>query len=264
MDLGFGIWNFHYNPPMSSFQILRQDQIASMRTAGDILRRCLEHVSQAVQPGMTTKDVDLLAEEFIVSHDGATPAFKGYSGFPATLCTSVNDQCVHGIPGSHVLKDGDIVSLDCGVIVGGMYTDACVTVPVGTVKPEVLQFLERSKQALEAAVAIIQPGVKVGDISSTIQTAVEQHGYACVNGLTGHGLGSDLHLFPDIPNTGRKGTGAALPKNIVIAIEPITAMGKPQITESSDGWTLVTADGSLSAHFEHTVLITADGHEVLA
>ena len=235
-----------------------------MRVAGDILKRCLEHLSRTVQPGLTTGHLDDLAEEFITSHDGATPAFKGYNGFPGSLCTSVNDECVHGIPSGHVLQEGDIVSLDCGVIVGGMYTDACVTVPVGKVKSEVLQFLQRSKDALEAAVAIVAPGIRVGDISSTVQREVEQHGYSCVNGLTGHGLGSDLHLFPDIPNTGRKGTGPALPKNIAIAIEPITAMGKPHIKDSADGWTIATADGSLSAHFEHTVLVTPDGHEILA
>ena len=253
-----------YTSAMSAFQILRQDEIAHMRTAGDILKRCLEHLSRSVQPGMTTEHIDGLAEEFITSHTGATPAFKGYNGFPKTICASINDECVHGIPGKRVLKDGDIVSLDCGVIVGGMYTDACVTVPVGTVKADVLQFLQRSKDALEAAVAIVAPGVRVGDISATIQEAVERHGYSCVNGLTGHGVGSTLHVFPDIPNTGRKGTGPALPKHIAIAIEPITAMGKPQIRDGSDGWTISTADGSFSAHFEHTILVTPDGHEVLA
>ncbi len=249
---------------MSAFQVLTQAQIAHMREAGAILRACLEHVSTAVRPGMTTAEVDHLAEAFIVSHTGATPAFKGYHGFPATLCTSVNDQCVHAIPGRRVLEDGDIVSLDCGVIVGGMYTDACVTVPVGTVKPEVKLFLERSKQALEEAVAFIKPGTRVGDISAAIQAAVERHGYSCVNGLTGHGLGTTLHQFPDIPNTGRKGTGPALPKHVVIAVEPITAMGRSEIRDGDDGWTISTADGSVSAHFEHTILVTPDGHEILA
>jgi methionyl aminopeptidase len=145
-----------------------------------------------------------------------------------------------------------------------MYTDACVTVPVGTVSDDVKKFLRTSKEALEAAVSVIKPGAKVGDISATVQEHVEKHGYSCVRGLTGHGLGDTLHLFPDIPNTGRKGTGPALPKNIVIAVEPITAMGKDATKDGGDGWTICTADGSRSAHFEHTILLTSDGCEVLA
>lgn len=250
--------------PVSMFQILNGDQITHMRRAGDILRRCLQETSAAVRPGMTTADLDRIAEEFIVSHPGATPAFKGFHGFPATICASVNDECVHGIPGSRVLNEGDIVSIDCGVIMGGMYTDACVTVPVGEVPEEVRLFLERSKAALDAAVAIIGPGTRVGDISATVQAAVEKYGYSPAKGLTGHGLGSTLHQFPDIPNVGRKGTGAALPKNVVIAVEPIVNMGGGSIKDGDDGWTITTADGSLSSHFEHTILLTDKGHEILA
>jgi methionyl aminopeptidase len=163
-----------------------------------------------------------------------------------------------------VLIDGDIVSLDGGVIYQALYTDACITVPVGSLSDDVQQFLTASEEALENVCRIVKPGIKVGDISSTIQQYVENHGYSCVNGLTGHGLGTTLHQFPDVPNVGEAGTGPKLPANTIIAIEPITSMGKPQIREENDGWTIATKDGSLSAHFEHTVLITEQGYEILA
>ncbi len=249
---------------MSSFQILTQAQIVSLRKGGKILRGCLDHTAKAVRPGITTGELDKIAEQFIISHDGATPAFKGYRGFPASICASVNEECVHGIPGKRVLNDGDIVSIDCGVIVGGIYTDACVTVPVGNVSPEVKTFLAVSEEALKAACKLVAPGVKVGDISSTIQKYLESRGYTPVNGLTGHGLGTELHRFPDIPNSGRAGTGPALPANIAIAIEPITSMGGASIREADDGWTISTADGSLSGHFEHTLLVTPQGYEMIA
>jgi methionyl aminopeptidase len=249
---------------MSSFQIFTQDQIALLRKGGQILRQCLVHTAEHVKPGITTLELDAIAEEYIRSHAGARPAFKGYHGFPATLCTSVNEECVHGIPGARVLQEGDIVSLDGGVIYGELYTDACITVGVGTISKEVDAFLRSTSDALEAACAIVAPGIRIGDISATIQQYVEERGYSCVNGLTGHGLGDTLHQFPDIPNSGKKGTGPALPKYTLIAIEPITSMGRPQIKEGSDGWTISTADRSLSGHFEHTVLVTPDGHEIIA
>ncbi len=217
-----------------------------------------------MKPGITTGELDRIAEEFIRSHDGATPAFKGYNGFTGTICASVNDECVHGIPGKRVLNDGDIIAIDCGVICNGIYTDACVSVGVGTVRPDVQTFLQVSQEALEEACALVRPGVKVGDLSSTIQKYLETRGYSPVKGLTGHGLGTTLHQFPDIPNSGRAGTGPALPANIAIAIEPITAMGGAGIKDGDDGWTIFTADGSLSAHFEHTILVTHDGHEIIA
>jgi methionyl aminopeptidase len=212
---------------------------------------------------MTTKELDTIAEEFIRSHDGATPAFKGYGGFPATMCTSINNECVHGIPGPKILRDGDIIGLDGGVIFGGLYTDSCITVGVGSVAEDVRTFLGVTKNSLEQACSIVNSGVHVGDISATVQGIVEGGGYNCVNGLTGHGLGTHLHQFPDVPNTGTAGTGPALPAFTLIAIEPITAMGGGDIHQESDGWTITTADGSLSAHFEHTVLVTEKGHEVL-
>ncbi len=249
---------------MASFQIFSAEQIVSLRKGGKILRDCLTQTAARVRPGVTTADLNAFAEEFITSHAGALPAFKGYNNFPATLCTSVNEQCVHGIPGARILQEGDIISLDCGVIYDKLYTDACVTVPVGEIAGPTQRFLEMSQQALEHACAIVAPGLRIGDLSSTIQTFVEEHGYSCVNGLTGHGLGSTLHQFPDVPNTGKRGSGPALPVSTIIAIEPITAIGRPEIHEEDDGWTIRTADGSLSAHFEHTVLVTPTGVEILA
>ncbi|MSR87011.1 type I methionyl aminopeptidase [Candidatus Peribacteria bacterium] len=249
---------------MSTFQIFNAAQIISLRTGGKILRECLQKTAERVKPGVTTQELDMFAEEFILSHTGAIPAFKGYHGFPATLCISINDQCVHGIPGKRTVGEGDIVSLDGGVIYDRLYTDACITVPAGDVPAHVQRFLEISEDALESACGIVAPGLKVGDISSAIQKAVEKHGYSCVNGLTGHGLGTTLHQFPDIPNVGKAGTGPKLPVHTIIAIEPITAMGKPEIREEADGWTIATADGSLSAHFEHTILITETGNEIIA
>ena len=249
---------------MSTFQIFTADQIASIRRGGAILRACLELVASRVRAGTTTKALDDAAEEFICSHPGAKPAFKGYRGYPATLCTSVNEQCVHGIPGPRVLRDGDIVSLDSGVIFDGLYTDACITVPVGQVSPDVLNFLDVTQQALDDACAIVRAVIRVGDISSTIQKTVEDAGYNCVHGLTGHGLGNSLHQFPDIPNTGRRGTGPVLPPMTLIAIEPITAMGRGDMLQEDDGWTIRTQDRSISGHFEHTLLVTEQGCEVMA
>lgn len=249
---------------MASFQIFSPAEIELLRKGGKILRDCLTETAKQVKPGVTTAELDRFAEEFIRSHEGATPAFKGYHGFPATLCTSVNEQCVHGIPGPRKLIEGDIVSLDGGVIFGNLYTDACVTVPVGNISAEAALFLKVSEEALETVCAMVAPGVKIGDISAAIQKYVEGHGYSCVNGLTGHGLGTTLHQFPDVPNVGKVGTGPKLPVHTIIAIEPITAMGKPNIREESDGWTITTADRSLSGHFEHTVLVTENGYELIA
>ncbi len=248
---------------MSSFQIFTSKEIASIRKAGTILRRCLQETAKLVRPGVKTIALDRFAEEFIRRESGI-PAFKGYRNYPCTLCTSVNDECVHGIPGERELAEGDIVSLDCGVVVDGLYTDACITVPVGRIPDEVRTFLDRSKDALDRACALVKPGTKIGDISVAIQDRGEGNGYSCVHSLTGHGLGRTLHQFPDIPNTGEAGTGPALPAWTLIAIEPITAMGKPQVRDTDDGWTIATADGSRSAHFEHTVLVTADSYEIIA
>lgn len=248
---------------MPSPQVFTSAQQASFRTAGTILGAVLRHVSAAAVPGVSTLSLDHLAEEFIREH-GGKPAFKGYSGYNHTLCTSVNDECVHGIPSNRKLKEGDIVSLDCGVIVDGLYTDACVTVGIGSISDTDRHLLTVTKEALEAALHVMKGGVKVGDISATIQEFVERGGCHCIPVLTGHGLGTTLHQFPDIPNVGRKGTGAVLPAGTVIAVEPIVSLGTTQVVEAGDGWTIKTKDGSSCAHFEHTILLTEDGCEVIA
>ena len=249
---------------MSEFQIFSPKEMDSLRRAGKILGETLELMGRLVAPGITTKELDRAAEEFIRSHEGATPAFMGYHGYPATLCTSVNEQCVHGLPGDYVLKEGDVVSTDCGVLVNDLYTDACRTFGVGKISKEAQGLLAVSSQALEDAVAMIKAGVKVGDISSTVQATVEGAGLTIVSALTGHGLGKTLHQFPDVPNYGEKGHGPKLPAHTLVAVEPIVCTGKDGIKEADDNWTINTKDGSLSAHFEHTLLILEDGVEVIA
>ncbi len=249
---------------MGKFQIFTAQEIESVRHAGKILGECLELMGQLVAPGITTKELDRAAEEFIRKHEGATPAFMGYHGYPATLCTSVNEQCVHGLPGDYVLEEGDIVSTDCGVLYNDLFTDACRTYGVGSISGEAQRLLTVTDQALQDAVEIIKVGTKVGDISSAVQATVEGAGFSIVSALTGHGLGKTLHQFPDIPNYGDKGTGAKLPVNTLIAVEPIVCVGKDGIKEADDNWTINTKDGSLSAHFEHTLLITDNGCEVIA
>lgn len=246
-------------------QIFSASQIASLRKGGAILRDCLEHLRPLVKPGVSTLDLDAAAETFIRAR-GGIPAFKGYHEFPGTLCTSVNEEVVHGIPSAKaILKDGDIVSLDCGVIYDRLYTDACISVPVGTVEKPVLDFLSTVSSALEDVVAnIVKAGVKIGDISSFIEKRIRSGGYSPVRVLTGHGLGDTLHQFPDVPNVGKAGTGPVLPEGTMIAIEPIAVMGGDQVFTAPDNWTVVSRDGSLACHFEHSLLITKQGCEVIA
>lgn len=250
---------------MSSFQIFSAKEIESLRKGGAILRGCLQHVAALVQPGITTGEIDQAAEAFIRSQ-GGKPAFKGYQGFPATLCISVNEEVVHGIPGSRKLQAGDIVSLDGGVIFGGLYTDACVTVGVGKIAPKVKAFLDCTSSALEDVIAqVVKAGVHVGDISAFIEKRLRAQGYAPAKGLTGHGLGTTLHQFPDVPNAGKAGTGPVLPPHTLIAIEPIACIsGNGDIVTGDDGWTITSADESLACHFEHTLLITEGGCEIIA
>ena len=248
---------------MGHFQVFTDAELDSIRRGGKILSACLKMLRGEVREGITTGELDRIAEKFILD-EGGLPAFKGYHTFPATLCTSVNEECVHGIPGKRVLEDGDIVALDCGVLMDDLYTDACISVGVGSVSPDAAKLLKVTEVALERGVSAIHAGGKVGDISAAIQEYVESQGCSCVDALTGHGLGYDLHQFPDIPNVGRKGTGPVLPVGAVIAVEPIVALGKPRIHQEDDGWTIRTADRSLAAHFEHTLLVTADGCEVIA
>lgn len=247
---------------MSRFQIFSEKEIASLRKGGRILHDCLQHVSALVEPGITTGFLDSMAETFIRDH-GGIPGFKGYQGFPATLCTSVNDVCVHGIPGSQELKPGDIISIDCGVVFDGLNTDACVTVPVGVIPPQARLLMETSKEALDQAIAIVKAGIHVGDISATVERVARARGFAPIRALTGHGLGTTLHQYPDIPNVGTAKTGPVLPAMTLIAIEPIISAGSDAIIEGDDGWAIYAKDHALIAHFEHTLLVLPGGNEVL-
>lgn len=246
-----------------SFNVFNQQEIQTFRKAGKILRECLEMLRDHVMPGITTGELDIIAERFIRER-GGEPGFKGYNGYLYSTCISVNEECVHGLPGDRKLKDGDIVSLDCGVRLDGLNTDACITVGVGKISTEAQHLLDTTQSALEAAVEVIKPGVRVGDVSSAVQKVVEKAKCTVIRPLTGHGLGHHLHEFPDIPNHGRAGTGPVFPAGTVIAVEPIVSLGSNDIRETGDGWTLITDDGSLSCHFEHTILLTNNGCEVLA
>ena len=240
-------------------------QIEAMKLGGRVLRETLNLMAAAVRPGISTEELDQIAESHILKHPGCTPAFKGYHGFPATLCASINEEVVHGIPSpSRILKEGDIVGLDCGVLYQGLYTDACLTVIVGEVQPEVRHFVKTTKQALSKAVKVVRPGGRIGDISAVIQKTLEDQGYSPVVTCTGHGVGTDLHEPPEILNAGRKGTGPEMKPGMVLAIEPISAMGNGDVFTRKDKWTVVTEDHTLSAHFEHTVLVTETGFEIIA
>ncbi len=246
-------------------QVFSKSEQDSLRKGGAILRDCLQYVAPLAKPGVSTLALDRAAEEFILSR-GGKPAFKGYHGFPGTLCTSVNDHVVHGIPSDkQILQEGDVVSLDCGVIYDDLYTDACVTVGVGSISPGIKKFLKTVSDTLEEAISeIVQGGMQVGDLSSFIEKKLQKGGYGVVRALTGHGLGETLHQFPDVPNVGKAGTGPILPVGTMIAIEPIATMGSPEVYTSTDQWTVLTKDGSLACHFEHSVLLTEDGYEIIA
>jgi methionyl aminopeptidase len=237
-------------------------EIEVMREAGRITASALRVVGEAVAPGVTTRQLDEIAAEHI-RREGGKPAFLGYHGFPATLCVSVNDEVVHGIPGRRRLKEGDIVSVDCGVIVDGYYGDAAMTFPAGEVSDEARRLMDVTRESLEAGIARCRPGMRLGDIGSAVQSVVENAGFSVVREYVGHGIGRSMHEEPQVPNFGRAGTGLPLRPGMVIAIEPMVNAGGYAVRTLDDGWTVVTADGSLSAHFEHTVAITADGPVVL-
>ena len=240
-----------------------QAEIARMRVANQLVADVLAELEADVAPGVTTADLDRLAER-LVKDAGAEPAFKGYRGYPATLCASVNEEVVHGIPSkSRTLRDGDIVSLDIGVKVSGFYGDAAVTVPVGNVSDETTTLLRVTNESLERAIAQVRVGGRLSDIGHAVQEWVEAHGFSIVREFVGHGIGERLHEDPQIPNYGPPGRGPKLAEGMVLAIEPMVAMGRPETRVLGDGWTAVTRDGSLAAHFEHTVAVTADGPLVL-
>lgn len=239
-------------------------EIETMARAGRIVGETLALVRARAVPGVSTADLDTLAEDFIRSHSGATPSFKGLYGFPATLCTSINAEVVHGIPSNkRVLRDGDIVSVDCGVCVAGLHGDSAITVAVGEVQPKVKALLDLTQKALAAGIAAAKGGSQVGDIGHAIQQVAEGAGYGVVRELVGHGIGTQFHEEPQIPNFGRPQTGPRLMPGMTIAIEPMINLGGPGVRTLSDRWTVVTTDGSLSAHFEHTVAITSGEPRIL-
>lgn len=237
-------------------------QLEIMRRAGAVVAEMIEELRRAVRPGITTAELDALAEGVVVRR-GAQPAFKGYRGFPATICASVNSEVVHGIPSRRRLEAGDIIGLDVGALVDGYYGDAAVTVPVGAVSEEAGRLIQVTEQALAGGIAQAVPGNHLGDIAHAVQNWVEQRGFSVVRDFVGHGIGAQLHEAPQVPNYGSAGTGLKLKAGMVIAIEPMINVGKPAIRILDNGWTAVTVDGSLSAHFEHTVAITDEGPEVL-
>jgi methionyl aminopeptidase len=239
-------------------------ELDTMARAGRVVAGTLALVRARGVPGISTWELDRLAEEFIRSHSGATPSFKGLYGFPATLCTSINEEVVHGIPSKQrVLRSGDIVSVDVGVCIGGLHADSAVTVPVGEVAPEVKALLETTQKALAAGIGAARAGNQVGDIGHAVQDVAEAAGYSVVRELVGHGIGTQFHEEPQIPNFGRPKTGARLMPGMTIAIEPMVNVGRPEVRTLADRWTVVTVDGSQSAHFEHTVAITQDGARIL-
>ena len=233
-----------------------------MRVANALVARVLAELAETVAPGVTTRDLDALAEK-LVRAGGAEPAFKGYRGYPATLCASVNEQVVHGIPSARPLDEGDIVSLDMGVKLNGFYGDSAITVPVGEVSPEVRRLLQATQAALQQGISQVRVGGRISDIGHAIQQHVESEGFSVVREFVGHGIGSALHEEPQIANYGDPGRGPRLAEGMTLAIEPMVNTGRPSVKVLADGWTAVTRDGSLSAHFEHTVAVTKDGPLVL-
>jgi methionyl aminopeptidase len=233
-----------------------------MRASGRVTARTLDELIVAVKPGMTTKDIDRLAEESIRAQ-GGEPAFLGYQGFTGSVCSSINEEVVHGIPGSRKLREGDLLKIDIGSLVDGWYSDMACTVPVGEVSDEARKLVDVTEEALRIGIAEVRAGAHISDIGYTVQTFVERSGYSVVRALVGHGIGNRLHEEPPVPNFGRKGTGIVLKPGMVLAIEPMVNAGTWEVRTKPDGWTVVTADGRLSAHFEHTVAVLPDGFEVL-
>ncbi|MEZ5283304.1 MAG: type I methionyl aminopeptidase [Vicinamibacterales bacterium] len=237
-------------------------EIERLARVNALVAQVLRELMGAVAPGVTTRDLDELAERRL-REGGAVPAFKGYHGYPATICASVNEQVIHGIPGDRPLEEGDILSIDLGAKLDGYFGDSAVTVPVGRVSPEAERLLTVTQGALEQAIGVVRPGARVHDIGAAVQQHVEAHGYSVVREFVGHGIGTALHEEPQIPNYGTPGRGSRLAAGMVLAIEPMVNVGKPAVKVLADGWTAVTKDNSLSAHFEHTVAVTETGCRVL-
>lgn len=240
-----------------------EEEIELLRRSNAIVAKALGEVAKVIKPGVTTLELDKVAEEFI-RDEGGIPGFLNYQGFPNTLCTSVNEQVVHGIPNKSPLKDGDIVSVDCGVLLNDFYGDSAYTFTVGEVKPEILALLDATKKSLYLGIENAVAGKRLGDIGNAIQAYSESLGYSVVREMVGHGIGKNLHEAPEVPNYGRAGNGTMLKEGLVIAIEPMINMGKRTIVQEADGWTIRTSDKLPSAHFEHSVVIRKNEAEILS
>lgn len=242
--------------------IRSHDELLKLEAASRIVLDTLDLVEKAVAPGVTTVELDAIAEAEI-RRRGARPAFVGYRGYPKTLCTSINDEVVHGIPGSRALREGDIIGIDCGAVVDGYYGDAARTVPVGRIDPETARLLEATRRALSEGIAAARPGSRVSDIGAAVEAVALVHGYGVVRDFVGHGVGTALHEEPQIPNYGPGGRGSLLRAGMVLAIEPMFNLGRAEVSVDADGWTVRTRDRSNSAHFEHTIAIEPHGAVIL-
>ncbi len=237
-------------------------EIELLRKAGHIVYETHQYLKPFIKEGVKTKELDALAEDFILAQ-GATPSFKGYEGFPTALCISINEEVVHGFPGERKLKNGDIISIDIGACYKGYHGDSAWTYKVGEVDEEKEYLLEHTEKALYEGIAEVKPGARIGDIGAAIEAYATSHHLGVVKELVGHGVGTDVHEEPDVPNYGKKGSGPKLREGMVIAIEPMLTLGDPDIYIDDNEWTIITEDNSSSAHFEHTVVVTSDGVEIL-
>lgn len=239
-------------------------EIESMRKASRVVAEVLSELKSLVKPGVITAELDKFAERR-VRELGAVPAFLGYRGYPATLCVSINEEIVHGIPSpKRVIREGDVVSLDMGAIVDGFYGDAALTVAAGEIAPKARRLMEVTNRSLEAALSAVKAGARLGDVSHAVEKCATDNGMSVVREFTGHGIGRKLHEEPSIPNFGRPGTGPVLKAGMTLAIEPMICLGRADVVVKNDGWTAVSADGSLAAHYEHTVAVTEDGCDILS
>ncbi|MCM0649416.1 type I methionyl aminopeptidase [Clostridium swellfunianum] len=243
--------------------IIKNDiEIDYMRKAGRLVGETLARLEEVIKPGITTAELDKIAEEFIIKHN-AKPSFKGYHGFPGSICSSVNNEVVHGIPGNRVLQEGDIISIDCGAILNGYQGDAARTVPVGKISKEAEKLIEVTRESFFKGIDYATVEHRLTDISAAIQTYVESFGFSVVRDFVGHGIGKDMHEDPEVPNFGKPGRGPKLKHGMVLAIEPMVNIGKYHVEVEANDWTVVTADGTLSAHYENTVAILNNGPEIL-
>ena len=237
-------------------------ELKAMREAGRISARALKLAGEAVEPGVNTAEIDRIVHRYI-QQQGATPSFLGYGGFPGSACISVNEEVIHGIPGKRILREGDIVSIDVGALYDGYHGDTAATFAVGAVDTQAQTLMDATRESLQAALAVMRVGARIGDIGNAVQSYVEERGFGVVHEYVGHGVGRNLHEAPEVPNYGRPGHGVRLVAGMVLAVEPMITQHSPAIRELSDGWTIVTADKGLAAHFEHTIAITESGPVIL-